>query len=86
MKTVKMTFDEYDKLEEICQNIDTKSGSWFPSVDEIDYYLEKFPAKNIVSFFLWILNTYTGEETPDFLKSKKHINEILYKKLCFLDE
>lgn len=79
MKTT-MSFNELDALYDRVGNNNFKCGDWWPTVEEIQTYIEPQLNKNI-EFLCWILETADPPETPQQQESKKYINRLLIKTL-----
>ena len=79
-----MTFDELDMLNERLGNNTFKCGDWWPTIEEIQKYIEPNVNKNI-EFLLWILETAEMPETSKQKESKKYINNLLIKTLKIND-
>ena len=51
-----MSFDDYDTLVERLTDNSFKCEDWWPTIEEIQTYIESNVGKNI-EFLLWILET-----------------------------
>ena len=79
-----MSFDDYDILVERLTDNSFKCEDWWPTIEEIQTYIEPNVGKNI-EFLIWILETSTPPETPEQKESKKYINNLLIKTLKMTD-
>lgn len=81
--TMKITYEDYDKLVERFEHYDLDCD-WWPTIDDLKTKWTG-KSKNDFNFLIWILET-APEPVEDWEKeSKKAINQILYTKLSFID-
>ena len=80
---MKITYDDYDRMEEQLQEIPNQSATWLPSDEELNTYVIKKPDK-FLEFLVWL--TLTVAPATDEIKERlRAINRILYEKLVFVD-
>lgn len=79
-----MSFDDYDTLVDRLVDNCFKAEDWWPTVEEIQKYIEPNVNKNI-EFLLWILETADTPITDEQKASKKYINNLLIKTLKITD-
>lgn len=72
-KKIKMTFDKYDKLEEKCMNAQYELDGWYPTIEDIQKFVEPSPDK-FISFLIFLANQDVKEEQ---IEAKKYINNFL---------
>ena len=87
---MKMTFDEYDKLEEKFHKIRERTSilnDYFPTEEEIITYVENSENPNkYIPFLLFLLeNTKEMELTDEQQSAQKLIQNILYEHLELFD-
>lgn len=75
-----MSFDDYDLLTERLNDNTFKCGDWWPTVEEIQTYIEPHLNKNL-EFLIWITETAEAPKTDAEKESKKYINNLLIKIL-----
>lgn len=81
-----MTFEKEEALTERFQKMDFKCRDWLPALDDIDYYMEHCKvSERFLSFLMWILETYNGDDIEGFSAVRKKINSILYEYLELVD-
>lgn len=79
-----MSFDDYDMLTERLSDNAFKCGDWWPTIEEIQTYIEPQLNKNL-EFLIWIIETADAPQTEEEKKSKKYINNLLIKTLKLTD-
>ena len=84
MKTT-FTFDEFDILCDRLSNSNFRCENWWPTVEEIQTYIEPNINKNI-EFLCWIIETASPPQTAEEKKSKTYINKLLIKTLKMVDD
>ena len=73
LEPVTMTFDKYDAIESRFEEIKFRCEDWVPSISDLMYYSDHCSNSAVyVEFLMWILNTYDGEETEEWLRVKKY--------------
>ena len=80
---MKITFEDYDIMQEQLEELPNRSPAWLPSEEDLNTYVMTKPEK-FIEFLLWL--TFTAK--PDTDESRIHmraINRILYDKIIFLD-
>jgi hypothetical protein len=80
---MKITYDDYDRLQEELEEIPNQSANWLPSEDDIKTYVAQKP-ETFLEFLLWLTFTATPA-TAEGKTQMRAINRILYEKLVFLD-
>ena len=83
MKTT-MSFDDYDILTERLNDNPFKCGDWWPTIEEIQTYIEPHLSKNL-EFLIWITETADAPQTEEEKASRKYINNLLIKNLKLTD-
>ena len=89
LKTVKMTFEEFDEIEDKIYSLEFECKDWTPTIDEIEYYAKHCrdkSSKDFIKFLLWVIDTYNGKRTKEWIKLEKYINDLLKKYIVFVDD
>ena len=86
MQKITITYDREEELSTRFEEMEYKCGDWLPALDDIDYYFKHVKVKKrFCEFLMWILATYTGNDTEGFKSVRKKINSILYQNLEFVE-
>lgn len=80
---MKITFDDYDRMQEQLEAIPNQSATWLPSEEELSTYVTNKPEK-FLEFLIWLSLTVVPT-TEDSKIRMRAIKQILYDKVIFLD-
>ena len=80
---MKITYEDYDLMQEQLEAIPNQSATWLPSEDDLNTYVIKKPDK-FLEFLLWLTLTVVPvtDEGKDRLRA---VNRLLYEKIIFLE-
>lgn len=82
MAKIQCTFEDYDKYEELFQNMYFQAGRFAPTVGELKQVI--LPnLEGYILFLLWI--DITGIETADNTESHQLIRQVLRQNLELVD-
>jgi len=80
---MKITYDDYDLMQEQLEVIPNLSAVWLPSKEDLDTYVVIEPEK-FLEFLLWL--TFTVAPVTDESKERmRAIKRILCEKIIFMD-
>lgn len=83
MKKIKMTYDNFDKLEEALENLETQAVPAYPTQWEVDHYIRPNFEKYL-KYIMWLLSQDV-ELTEEELKIQKELRNMLYQNLELYD-
>ena len=81
---MKITFADYDLLQEELEMIPNQYPTWMPSEDDIKEYVVREPEKYL-EFLIWLTATILSQTSEEFLASLRTVNHILYDNVIMVD-
>lgn len=82
---VDITANELDELCDNFENMKFKAESWWPSIEEIQTYIEP-NLKVRMPFAIWVTETANEPQTDEEKASKKYLLKLIYDNLNVIDE
>lgn len=82
----KISFEDYDKfIDQACEVESFNHKPYWPNIDEIMEYAEKFPALNMTLFLSWLLEMNGEPRNKAEARACSEIKQYLREHLTFTD-
>ena len=86
-ETTYVTGDQLDTINEMMCGIKEKAGAWYPTMEDLNRYIDLRKVKlNDALFLVWCNGTTTARITDENKRAKKFTAEYLWRAFTIIDD